>query len=97
MVWMVVEWQCVGFCYGVFNIDNMSILGFIIDYGFFGFLDRYDFDYVCNVFDNIGCYVYSKQFEVCRWNLWKLVEVLQLELFLELGEVILVEEFDVEF
>nr|XP_054098769.1 protein adenylyltransferase SelO, mitochondrial isoform X3 [Callithrix jacchus] len=37
---MVAEWQCVGFCHGVLNTDNMSILGLTIDYGPFGFLDR---------------------------------------------------------
>lgn len=37
---MVAEWQCVGFCHGVLNTDNMSIVGLTIDYGPFGFLDR---------------------------------------------------------
>lgn len=36
----VAEWQCVGFCHGVLNTDNMSIVGLTIDYGPFGFLDR---------------------------------------------------------
>lgn len=38
---MVAEWQCVGFCHGVLNTDNMSIVGLTIDYGPFGFLDRW--------------------------------------------------------
>ena len=29
-------WQAVGFCHGVLNTDNMSILGLTIDYGPFG-------------------------------------------------------------
>lgn len=37
---MVAEWQCVGFCHGVLNTDNMSVVGLTIDYGPFGFLDR---------------------------------------------------------
>lgn len=37
---VVAEWQCVGFCHGVLNTDNMSIVGLTIDYGPFGFLDR---------------------------------------------------------
>lgn len=37
---MVAEWQCVGFCHGVLNTDNMSIVGLTIDYGPFGFMDR---------------------------------------------------------
>ena len=30
------------------NTDNMSILGLTIDYGPFGFMDRYDPDHICN-------------------------------------------------
>ena len=36
------------FLYSVLNTDNMSILGLTIDYGPFGFMDRYQADYVCN-------------------------------------------------
>ncbi len=32
----------------VLNTDNMSILGLTIDYGPFGFLDRYDPGHICN-------------------------------------------------
>uniref|UniRef100_F6PQA1 Selenoprotein O n=2 Tax=Equus TaxID=9789 RepID=F6PQA1_HORSE len=94
---MVAEWQCVGFCHGVLNTDNMSIVGLTIDYGPFGFLDRYDPDHVCNASDNAGRYTYSKQPEVCKWNLQKLAEALEPELPRELGEAILAEEFDAEF
>uniref|UniRef100_A0A673V3F9 Selenoprotein O n=2 Tax=Suricata suricatta TaxID=37032 RepID=A0A673V3F9_SURSU len=94
---MVAEWQCVGFCHGVLNTDNMSIVGLTIDYGPFGFLDRYDPDHVCNASDSTGRYAYSKQPEVCKWNLQKLVEALEPELPRELGEAILAEEFDAEF
>ncbi|XP_012504244.1 PREDICTED: selenoprotein O [Propithecus coquereli] len=94
---MVAEWQCVGFCHGVLNTDNMSIVGLTLDYGPFGFLDRYDPDHVCNASDGAGRYAYSKQPEVCKWNLQKLAEALQPELPLELGEAVLAEEFDAEF
>ena len=30
---MVAGWQCVGFCHGVLNTDNMSIIGVTLDYG----------------------------------------------------------------
>ena len=33
---LVARWQCVGFCHGVMNTDNMSILGLTIDYGPYG-------------------------------------------------------------
>src|SRR5690606_27170021 len=34
---LVADWQTVGFCHGVMNTDNMSILGLTIDYGPYGF------------------------------------------------------------
>uniref|UniRef100_A0A8C3WEA2 Selenoprotein O n=1 Tax=Catagonus wagneri TaxID=51154 RepID=A0A8C3WEA2_9CETA len=94
---LVAEWQCVGFCHGVLNTDNMSVVGLTIDYGPFGFLDRYDPEHVCNASDTAGRYAYGKQPEVCKWNLQKLAEALDPELPLELGEAILAEEFDPEF
>ncbi|XP_055963025.1 protein adenylyltransferase SelO, mitochondrial [Sorex fumeus] len=94
---MVAEWQCVGFCHGVLNTDNMSIVGLTIDYGPFGFMDRYDPEHVCNASDGGGRYAYSKQPEVCRWNLQKLAEALEPELPLELAEASLDEAFDAEF
>lgn len=58
---------------------------------------RYDPDHVCNASDSAGRYAYSKQPEVCKWNLQKLAEALEPELPRELGEAILAEEFDAEF
>jgi uncharacterized protein YdiU (UPF0061 family) len=34
-------WQGLGFVHGVLNTDNMSILGLTIDYGPYGFMDRW--------------------------------------------------------
>ncbi|CAM9864274.1 unnamed protein product [Lampetra fluviatilis] len=73
---LVAEWQCVGFCHGVLNTDNMSILGLTIDYGPFGFMDRFDPHYVCNGSDEGGRYAYDQQPDMCRWNLEKLAEAL---------------------
>ena len=39
---LLAQWQAVGFCHGVMNTDNLSILGLTIDYGPFGFLDGFD-------------------------------------------------------
>ncbi|CAK8688083.1 unnamed protein product [Clavelina lepadiformis] len=74
---LVAQWQCVGFCHGVLNTDNMSILGLTIDYGPFGFMDRYDPDFVCNSSDQNGRYTYKKQPEICHWNLKKFAEALK--------------------
>jgi uncharacterized protein YdiU (UPF0061 family) len=67
---MVAHWQSVGFCHGVMNTDNMSILGLTIDYGPFQFLDGYDPGHVCNHSDNQGRYAFDKQGQVAYWNLY---------------------------
>ncbi|KAI3366948.1 hypothetical protein L3Q82_009596 [Scortum barcoo] len=77
---LVAQWQCVGFCHGVLNTDNMSILGLTLDYGPFGFMDRFDPDFVCNNSDKRGRYSYQAQPSVCRWNLARLAEALGSEL-----------------
>nr|XP_033470410.1 selenoprotein O2 isoform X2 [Epinephelus lanceolatus] len=77
---LVAQWQCVGFCHGVLNTDNMSILGLTLDYGPFGFMDRFDPDFVCNSSDKRGRYSYQAQPSVCRWNLARLAEALGSEL-----------------
>jgi serine/tyrosine/threonine adenylyltransferase len=76
---MVARWQLVGFCHGVLNTDNMSILGLTIDYGPFGFMEHYDPDLICNHSDlENGRYRYKAQPEICLWNLNKLAEALSL-------------------
>ena len=71
---LVARWQCVGFCHGVLNTDNMSILGLTIDYGPFGFLDATDLNHICNTSDEHGRYAYQEQPSICKWNLTKLSE-----------------------
>lgn len=65
---MVAKWQMVGWCHGVLNTDNMSILGLTLDYGPFAFMDRFDWDFICNTSDDSGRYTYRRQPEMCRWN-----------------------------
>ncbi|XP_054162750.1 protein adenylyltransferase SelO, mitochondrial-like [Oppia nitens] len=74
---LVAFWQTLGFCHGVLNTDNMSILGLTLDYGPFGFMDRFDWDHVPNTSDDGGRYSYAKQPEICKWNLFKFAEALQ--------------------
>lgn len=93
---MVAAWQCVGFCHGVLNTDNMSIIGVTLDYGPYGFLDRYDPGYVCNHSDDSGRYDYQSQPSICRWNCLKLAEAIQGALPLSKAKQEL-EIFDQEF
>lgn len=74
---LVAEWQCVGWCHGVLNTDNMSIVGVTIDYGPFGFMDKYDQDFICNGSDDGGRYSYKNQPDICKWNCMKLGEAIQ--------------------
>lgn len=73
---MVAQWQAVGFCHGVMNTDNMSILGLTIDYGPFQFLDAFVPNHVCNHSDETGRYAYNRQPNVAYWNLFCLAQAL---------------------
>lgn len=74
--WLLAQWQSVGFCHGVMNTDNMSILGLTIDYGPFGFLDGFDANHICNHSDHQGRYAYARQPNVAFWNLFCLGQAL---------------------
>ncbi len=73
---LMAHWQGVGFCHGVMNTDNMSILGLTIDYGPFGFLDAFDANHICNHSDDQGRYAYAQQPGVAHWNLYCLGQAL---------------------
>ena len=73
---LMADWQAVGFCHGVMNTDNMSILGLTIDYGPFGFLDAFDPDHVCNHSDTQGRYSWNNQPQIAYWNLRALAQAL---------------------
>ena len=66
---LIAQWQAVGFCHGVMNTDNMSILGLTIDYGPFQFLDGFDPRHICNHSDTGGRYAFNQQPNVAYWNL----------------------------
>ena len=73
---LMAAWQAVGFCHGVMNTDNMSILGLTIDHGPFQFLDAFDPGHVCNHSDTEGRYAYNKQPNIAYWNLFCLAQAL---------------------
>lgn len=73
---LIAQWQAVGFCHGVMNTDNLSMLGLTIDYGPFGFLDGFDPGHICNHSDHQGRYAYARQPNVAFWNLHALAQAL---------------------
>ncbi|CBJ43046.1 protein adenylyltransferase SelO [Ralstonia solanacearum] len=73
---LIAQWQAVGFCHGVMNTDNMSILGLTLDYGPFGFLDGFDANHICNHSDTGGRYAYAQQPQIAYWNLFCLAQAL---------------------
>ena len=73
---LLAQWQAVGFCHGVMNTDNMSILGLTIDYGPFQFLDGFDPAHICNHSDTGGRYAFNQQPNVAYWNLFCLGQAL---------------------
>ena len=66
---LVAQWQAVGFCHGVLNSDNISVLGLTMDYGPFGFLDHFQIDHICNHSDQGGRYAYHRQPQIMHWNM----------------------------
>ena len=83
---LVAQWQAVGFCHGVLNSDNISALGLTIDYGPFGFLDRFQIDHVCNHSDQGGRYAYHRQPQIMHWNMACLASAFLPLLELQLSE-----------
>lgn len=73
---LIAQWQLVGFCHGVMNTDNMSILGLTLDYGPYGFMDAFQANHVCNHSDTAGRYAWNAQPAVAHWNLYRLASSL---------------------
>lgn len=74
---LVAHWMRVGFVHGVMNTDNMSILGLTIDYGPYGWLEGFDFQWTPNTTDAQGRrYCFGNQPEIAHWNLTRLASAL---------------------
>lgn len=71
---LMAQWQAVGFCHGVMNTDNFSVLGLTLDYGPFGFIDGFDAGHICNHTDEGGRYAWDKQPQIGHWNCSKLLQ-----------------------
>jgi serine/tyrosine/threonine adenylyltransferase len=94
---LIAYWQAYGFCHGVMNTDNMSILGITFDFGPYAFLDDFDAQHICNHSDDTGRYSFSNQVPIAHWNLAALAQAMtplvevdalreSLELFLPLHQ-----------
>ena len=66
---LIAQWQTYGFCHGVMNTDNMSIIGETLDYGPFAFMEAFDSQFICNHSDTYGRYAFDQQPSVALWNL----------------------------
>ncbi|MBS2037399.1 YdiU family protein [bacterium] len=73
---LMADWMRVGFVHGVMNTDNLSILGWTIDYGPYGWLDPYQLDFTPNTTDRNLRYSYANQPRIGQWNLARLAEAL---------------------
>ena len=73
---LLAQWQAAGFCHGVMNTDNMSLLGLTLDYGPFQFLDGFDPQHICNHSDTQGRYAWARQPNIAYWNLYCLGQAL---------------------
>jgi len=73
---LMAQWTAVGFAHGVMNTDNMSILGVTLDYGPYGWLERYDPAFICNHSDPSGRYAFDQQPRIGLWNCARLGEAL---------------------
>ncbi len=73
---LMAQWQAVGFCHGVMNTDNMSVLGLTLDYGPFQYLDGFNANHICNHSDHQGRYAYARQPQIAYWNLFCLGQAL---------------------
>jgi uncharacterized protein YdiU (UPF0061 family) len=67
---MIADWQLVGFAHGVMNTDNLSITGSTLDFGPYGFMERFVPDWINNHSDEQGRYSYQNQPSMAHWNLW---------------------------
>lgn len=68
--YMVAQWQLVGFAHGVMNTDNLNITGSTLDFGPYGFMERFRPNWINNHSDHQGRYTYQNQPSIAHWNLW---------------------------
>ncbi|WP_180123866.1 YdiU family protein [Acinetobacter sp. YH12097] len=68
---MIAKWQLIGFAHGVMNTDNLNITGSTLDFGPYGFMERFRPNWINNHSDYQGRYTYQQQPSIGHWNLWQ--------------------------
>ena len=68
---MIAKWQLVGFAHGVMNTDNLNITGSTLDFGPYGFMERFRPSWINNHSDYQGRYTYQQQPSIGHWNVWQ--------------------------
>ncbi len=68
---MISHWQLVGFAHGVMNTDNLNITGSTLDFGPYGFMERFRPNWINNHSDYKARYTYQQQPSIGHWNLWQ--------------------------
>ncbi|MFW2177069.1 MULTISPECIES: protein adenylyltransferase SelO [unclassified Moraxella] len=71
----IADWQLFGFAHGVMNTDNLSITGATLDFGPYGFMERFNPLWINNHSDYQGRYVYQNQPSIGQWNLSRLISL----------------------
>ena len=67
---MIAKWQLVGFAHGVMNTENFNITGSTLDFGPYGFMERFRPNWINNHSDYNARYTYQNQPSIGHWNLW---------------------------
>ena len=67
---MISKWQLMGFAHGVMNTDNLNITGSTLDFGPYGFMERFRPNWINNHSDYKARYTYQQQPSMAHWNLW---------------------------
>ena len=67
---MIAKWQLVGFAHGVMNTDNLNISGSTLDFGPYGFMERFRPNWINNHSDYNARYTYQQQPSMGHWDLW---------------------------
>ncbi|OTG67331.1 protein adenylyltransferase SelO [Acinetobacter silvestris] len=67
---MISKWQLIGFAHGVMNTDNLNITGSTLDFGPYGFMERFRPNWINNHSDYNSRYTYQNQPSIAHWNLW---------------------------